>query len=89
MAKQRKHTTQWPNKGNTQHNGQTKETQRSTNITHKTKDRVTQTPLKSAVNTVAPEELAVPAPLVAPVVLLCYNTGMLYCIMTQVLCTIL
>jgi hypothetical protein len=33
-----------------------KEKQRSTNITHKTKDRVTEIRLKSGVNTVAPEE---------------------------------
>ena len=33
--------------------------------THKTKDRVTRTPLKTGVNSDAPEELAVPVPLVA------------------------
>ena len=55
-------TTQWP-KENEQ-----KEKQRSTKHTHKTKDRVTRTPLKTG------DELrcsgTVPAPLVAPVVLI-------------------
>jgi hypothetical protein len=36
-------------------------------IYHKTKDRVTQTPLKHGVNSGAPEGLAVPAPIVTPV----------------------
>ena len=40
------------------------------NITHKTKDRVTRTPLKQGMDSGAPEGSAVPAPLVAPVVLL-------------------
>ena len=40
------------------------------NITDKTKDRVTRTPLKPGMNSDAPEEWAVPAPLVTPVVLL-------------------
>jgi hypothetical protein len=40
--------TQWPRE-----NGQ-KDKQRSTKHTHKTKDRVTRTPLKSGVNTGAP-----------------------------------
>jgi hypothetical protein len=39
------------------------------NITHKTKDRGTRTPLKSRVNSGASEGKAVPAPQVAPVVL--------------------
>jgi hypothetical protein len=43
--------------------------QRSTKHTHKTKDRVTRTPLKSGVNSGDPEGKAAPAPLVAPVVL--------------------
>ena len=33
---------------------------------HKTKDRVTQTPLKTGVNSGAPEEYAVPAPIWHP-----------------------
>ena len=57
-------TTQWPKE-----KGQ-KDKQRSTKHTHKTKDRVTQTPLKPGVNSGAPEGLAVPAPLVALVVLI-------------------
>jgi hypothetical protein len=40
------------------------------NITHKTKDRVTRAPLKTGVNSGAPEEWAVPAPLVTPFVLI-------------------
>ena len=40
------------------------------NTTHKIKDRVTRTPLKTVVNSGAPEGLADPAALVAPVVLL-------------------
>jgi len=42
-----------------------KNKQRSTKHTHKTKDRVT-----SGLNSVAPEGLTVPSPLVAPVVLI-------------------
>ena len=57
-------TTQWP-KEKVQ-----KDKQRSTKHTHKPKDRVTRTPVKPRVNLGAPEELAVPAPLVAPVVLI-------------------
>jgi hypothetical protein len=57
-----------------QHNGQKKKDERTNNdlqnITQKTKDRVTQTPLKHGVNSGAPEGLAVPAPLVTPVVLI-------------------
>ena len=41
--------TQWPRE-----NGQ-KDKQRSTKHTHKTKDRVTRTPLKTGVNTGAPK----------------------------------
>ena len=37
------------------------------NITHKTRDRVTQTPLKTGVNSGAPEGSTVPAPLMTPV----------------------
>jgi hypothetical protein len=44
-----------------------KRTQDLQNITHKTKDRVTGTPLKPKVKTGASEGWAVPAPLVAPV----------------------
>jgi len=40
------------------------------NTTHKTKDRLTQTPPKLKVNSGAPEGTTVTAPLVAPVVLL-------------------
>jgi len=57
-------TTQWP-KENKQ-----KDKQRSTQHTHKTKDRVTRTPLKPRVNSGAPEGWAVSAPLMAPVVLI-------------------
>jgi hypothetical protein len=63
-------TTQWPKdrrtdntmakrQKNRQHNGQKKkgqkDTKRSTNITQKTKDRVTRTPLKQGVTSDAPE----------------------------------
>ena len=47
-----------------------KDKQRSTKHTHKSKDRITRTPLKQGVNSGAPERLAVPTPLVAPVVLI-------------------
>jgi hypothetical protein len=47
-----------------------KDKQRSIKHTHKTKDRVTQTPLKLGVNSCAPEGWAVPASPVAPVVLI-------------------
>jgi hypothetical protein len=57
-------TTQWP-KEKVQ-----KDKERSTNHTHKTKDRVTRTPLKTGVNSAASEGCAVPAPLVVPVVLI-------------------
>jgi hypothetical protein len=40
------------------------------NISHKTKDRVTRTPLETGVNSGAQEEYAVPAPLMAPFVFL-------------------
>ena len=59
-----------------QHNGQRKKNKTTNNdlqnIAHKTKDRVTRTPRTKNLggNSGAPEELAVPAPLVAPVVLL-------------------
>ena len=56
-------TTQWP-KEKAQ-----KDKQRSTKRTHKTKDRVTRTPLKPGMNSGSPEWYAVPAPLVTPVVL--------------------
>ena len=48
----------------------TKDKQRSTKHTHKTKDRVTRTPLKPGVNPCAPEGYAIPASLVEPVVLI-------------------
>ena len=54
-------TTQWP-KEKVQ-----KDKQRSTKHTHKTKGKISRTPLK---NGGAPEAYAVPAPLVAPVVLI-------------------
>ena len=57
-------TTQWP-KEKVQ-----EDKQRSTKHTHKTKDRITRTPLKTGVNSSTPVEWAVPAPLVAPVVLI-------------------
>jgi len=38
------------------------------NTTQKTDDRATRTPLKTGVNLGAPEGLAVPAPLVIPIV---------------------
>ena len=40
------------------------------NVAHKTKDWVTRTPQNPGVNSGAPEGYAVPAPLVAPVMLL-------------------
>ena len=46
-----------------------KDKQRSTKHAHKTKDRVTRTPLKTGVNSGAPEGWAVPVSLVALVVL--------------------
>ena len=45
------------------------------NITDKTKDRVTRTPLKPGMNSDALEEWAVPAPLVTPVVCLTLATN--------------
>jgi hypothetical protein len=54
-----------------QHNGQKKnDKQRSTKHTHKTKDRITRTPLKPGVNSGASEGYAVPAPLETSVVLI-------------------
>jgi ABC-type Na+ efflux pump permease subunit len=41
--------------------------------THKTKDQVTQTPLKTGGNSGAPEGEAVPSPLVALVVIIPYH----------------
>jgi hypothetical protein len=65
-------TTQWP-KEKVQ-----KDKQRSTKHTHKTKDRVTRTPLKAVVNAGALEGFTVPASLVAPV-----KRPVLYCIATS------
>ena len=48
----------------------TKDQQRSTKHAYKAKDRVTRTPLKTGVNSGAPEGKAVPAPLVTPIVLI-------------------
>ena len=57
-----------------QHNDQKEKWQndknRSTKHSHKAKDRVTRTTLKPGVKSGAPEWWAVPAPLVAPVVLI-------------------
>jgi hypothetical protein len=54
-----------------QHNGQMKnDKQRSTKHTHKTKDQVTRTPLKTGGVPGATEGQEVPVPLVAPVVLI-------------------
>jgi len=61
-------TTQWPKE-----KGQ-KDKQRSTKHTYKSKNRVTRTPLKPAVNSCAPEGYAVPARLVVPVVLIYLQT---------------
>jgi hypothetical protein len=44
--------------------------QRATKHAYKTKDRVTRIPLKTGVNSGAPEGYSVPAPLVTPVVLI-------------------
>ena len=49
MYIEEKQTTQWPNEK------AQKDKQRSTKHTHKTKDRVTRTPLKPGVNSSAPE----------------------------------
>ena len=57
-------TTQWPKE-----KGQ-KDKQRSTKHTHKTNARVTRTPLKTGVDSGALKGLAVPALLVASVVLI-------------------
>jgi hypothetical protein len=55
-------------------NGQKKKHKRTNNDftkhTYKTKDRVTRTPLKPGVNSGVPEGWVIPAPLVAPVVLI-------------------
>ena len=51
-----------------------KDKQRSTKLTHKTKVRVTQAPLNTGVNPGAPIGNDVPAPLVAPVVLIYLKT---------------
>ena len=51
-----------------------KDKQQSTKHTHKTKDRVTRTPLKPGVSAGAREGWAVPAPLVTPVVLIKLQT---------------
>ena len=57
-------TTHWP-KEKVQ-----KDKQRSTKHTYKTKDRVTRTPLKSGGKLNCSGRVAVPAPLVTPVVLI-------------------
>ena len=48
------------------------------NITQKTKDRATRTPLKQEVTSCAREGLAVPSPRVTPVVLLLNDTNHIY-----------
>ena len=57
-----------------QHNGRKNKNKRTNNdllsTTQKTNDQTTRTPLKRGVNSGAPEEWAVPVPLLAPVVLL-------------------
>ena len=61
-------------KMNRQHNGQKKKHKRTNNdlqnTTHKTRDRVTRTPLKPVVNSGAPEGQEVPASPVIPVLLI-------------------
>jgi len=47
------------------------------NTTHKTKDRATRSPLKPGVDTGAPEGLAVPVPLVTPIMLLLNDTNII------------
>ena len=62
-------------KENRQHNDQKKkDKQRSTKHTHKTKDRVTRTPLKTGGELRCSGRVAVPAPLVTPVVLIYLQT---------------
>jgi hypothetical protein len=62
-------------KENRQHNGQKKKyKQRSTKHTHKTKDLVTRTPLKTGGELRCSGRVAVPAPLVTPVVLIYLQT---------------
>ena len=56
-------------KNNRPHNGQKKKYKMTKTTIYKTKDRVTRTQLKPGVNSGAPEGYAVPAPLVAPVVI--------------------
>ena len=57
-------TTQWPTEK------VQKDKQRSTKYAYKTKDRVTRTPLKTGVNSGAPEGSADPAALVTTVVII-------------------
>jgi hypothetical protein len=47
MVKRKEQTTQWSKEKNRQHNGQKKRTKNDLQNTHKTKDRVTRTPLKT------------------------------------------
>ena len=63
-------TTQWPKERNKQHNGKEKgqkNKQRSTKHTHKTKDQVTRTPLKTGGELMCSGRVTVPAPLVSPI----------------------
>ena len=61
-------------KKNRQHNGQKdkgqRDKQRSTKHIHKTKDRVTRTPIKNRGELKCSGRVAVPAPLVTPIVLI-------------------
>jgi hypothetical protein len=57
-----------------QHTDQRKKDNDLQNTIQKTKDRATWTPLKTVVNSCAPDELAVTAPYVAPVVLFLLQT---------------
>ena len=57
-------TTQWPKEK------EQKDKQRSTKHTYKTEDRVTRTPLKTGGELRCSGRVAVPAPLVTPVVLI-------------------
>ena len=65
-----------------QHNGQKKKNKRTNNdlqnTTQKTKNQATWTPLKTLVNSDAPEGLALPAPHATPVVLLLSVTNIIW-----------
>ena len=65
-------TTQWPKEK------EQKDIQRSTKRTHKTKDRVTRTALKTGAYSGAPEGSALPASLVVPVLFPCWGKIILH-----------